>query len=392
MMTTLAERLQKMPPERRQYSLDNLASQLAQMAEDALERGESGRDEIERLHKLVTESGWMEAHVAYEGHYSGFLVDVQLAWQLATKAGLSQPEMIGRQVRYALLQTSINSLASNMPSQVLIGGLHLNRWSARAALEYALHITDRTVKVSALTKIGVFLSERQEVRLADEIFNLVLIELRELDQVSQQAKALMELAPYLSPDLLKIEVEIAGRISDIPTLAIVLKMLAPHLSPELISEAFEIMRKVDNADNQIRVLVGLVPYLPQNFLKDALEIVRTGRDMSIRAKGIGALAPYLPPELIPQALDIAQAIYDMSYRTAALMSFSQYRQSDDWPIMLRQALTAAQKAFTIEDCAEGVAMLAPHLPEELLLEALIIARSIGGGELQDRGCRSRAIA
>lgn len=40
-MTTLAERLQKMPPENRQYSLDNLASLLAQVAEGALERGES---------------------------------------------------------------------------------------------------------------------------------------------------------------------------------------------------------------------------------------------------------------------------------------------------------------------------------------------------------------
>ena len=199
--------------EKRKYVLSWLIPHFVDTISDILDRQSvqvRHRDDLhwllDDLHWLLTEPAWMEAHVAEDGHYGDFLNEVQMAWQVAEKAGQqleqARSEMIARQVRYALLQTSINSLASYMPPEVLIVGLRAGLWSGKAALAYAQQMTHGMTKATVLAQVGAFLREQNEEKLVHEAFASALTGLREIDNAEAHVKALVAVAPHLPLDLL----------------------------------------------------------------------------------------------------------------------------------------------------------------------------------------------
>ncbi len=96
----------------RGYGLRHLAEHLA------------GAAAWQRLHDLVAEGDehqlWAEARHRAEGNYAGYLADLSLAWRHADAEGEHDPEAVGRQVRYALIEASIHSLAGNIPPKLLV--------------------------------------------------------------------------------------------------------------------------------------------------------------------------------------------------------------------------------------------------------------------------------
>ncbi|WP_230968227.1 hypothetical protein [Nostoc sp. WHI] len=48
------------------------------------------------------------------------------------------PQVVGLQCRYALITTSLNSLAGNLPVELLVALVKNNVWTAEQGLPYAL--------------------------------------------------------------------------------------------------------------------------------------------------------------------------------------------------------------------------------------------------------------
>ncbi len=380
--------IDRITPEDRQYALKHLVRHLAAVALESLDRQSVRAHQMEDLHWLLTEREWMETHLTNEGSYGPFLEEVQLAWQIAEKAGQqleqARSEMIARQVHYALLQTSINSLASNMLPEMLLAGLRAGRWGAEAALAYAQQATHGMTKVTMLTQIGAFLRQQHEDELAHKALTSALAGLRDLDYTTDYVKALLALAPHLPPDLLADALAATQEIAAGEDRAKVLCALAPYLPADLQYEALDIVWEMGDAKEQAVALAGLAPSLPPGLFDQALEMVRRAYWPNAQAKALVALAPHLPPELIPQAREIAEAINDPCYRVAALMAFPQYGQANERRDMVRQALKATQDAFDITDSSEEIVLLAPYLPLELFPEAVTIARTIGGAAERTR--------
>src|SRR5712692_924013 len=105
MSKSFISRFNNMSAELRSYTLQSLVLHLYEAGE------------YNRLHGLLIED-WMRIRSANDGHYGGFLSDVQLAWDATEKPDVLRLDMMSRQVRYALLQRSINSLGSNMLPEV----------------------------------------------------------------------------------------------------------------------------------------------------------------------------------------------------------------------------------------------------------------------------------
>lgn len=393
-MNNFAERLQQMNPERKQCALDTLVRQMAKNAEAELKQQSAETDEIEMMHRLLKQPAWMQAHIANAGHYNNFLRDVRLAWGVAEKAAAFQPEMIGHQVLYALLQTSINSLSSNIHPATLMIGLQTGLWDEETALAYARQVTHGMTKVTILTEIGTFLLDQRKDEQAQEVFIDTLATMREIDHPTDYVQALITLAQHLPQALLTDALAMTQEIADRGNRARVLSAMAPHLSSDLMEEALELIREIGDSDSRAKALLGFAPYLPvqaPHLLSQMLQMVQDLYEGRNQASVLISLAPHLPSHAITEVLNVAQTMYDPCYRAAVSLAFYLYKEPEKRLAVARNALFIARDAHDIEDRAKGIALLAPYLSEELLPEAFTIARTIGDGEPYDASFRTEAL-
>jgi hypothetical protein len=259
-MSKLAEHLNSMISEDRKYALANAISHVGGPILRMLERGDQPEQTLlDKLHWLLTEPAWMEAHVVEDGHYRSFLNEVRLAWQVADKVGLTieqiRPKMIARQVRYALLQTSMNSLSSNIHPDTLTIGLQTGLWDEETALTYAGQVAHGMTKVAMLTEIGAFLRERHKDEPAQEVYIDTLIAMREIDYPADYVQALITLARCLPPALLTDALAMTQEIANREDRAKVLSALAPYLSSDLMEEALEVVREIGDSDSRTTALL-----------------------------------------------------------------------------------------------------------------------------------------
>ncbi len=239
--------------------------------------------QLDMLHQLLQETtsagrnGWYEA-CDQLGQTANFVTDVARAWQVAEQQYEQDPaQSITLQLRYALIRTTLNSLAKNIPAQLMAALVEKGVWFPAQALTYA--------------------QQAQESR--------------------KRADILQALAPHLPTSLLPVALEVARSIQDEAIRAAALRGLAPYL-PEVIPEALEVARLIQGGASRVWALGGLAPYLPE-VIPEALEVARLIQGEYSRAAALRGLAPYLPAELLPEALEVARSIQD-EYSQAAAFS------------------------------------------------------------------------
>ncbi|MDJ0670294.1 MAG: NB-ARC domain-containing protein, partial [Microcystis sp. M53598_WE2] len=166
--------------------------------------------QIAQIHLLLREetaeghNGWY-SQCEREGKTAIFIKDVSRAWQLAEEHFIENPtKSIGLQVRYALITTSLNSLARNIPSELIALLIKHEIWTPAQGLAYVRQSQD------------------------DE----------------KQAEGLRAISPYLTPTLLPEALEVARGIGDEYLRAEALTGLAPYLPESLLPEALEVARGI----------------------------------------------------------------------------------------------------------------------------------------------------
>jgi len=296
--------------------------------------------QIAQIHLLLREetaeghNGWY-SQCEKEGKTAVFIKDIARAWQLAEEHfSENKSEFMGLQVRYALITTSLNSLAGNIPAELMALLIQHEIWTPAQGLAYVRQNQDDGKRAERLKAISP--------HLPSTLLPEALATAREIGNESNRAKALTGLAPHL-PEILPEALATAREIWNKSNRAKALTGLAPYL-PEILPEALATAREIGDESNRAKALTGLAPYLPE-ILPEALATAREIGDGEIgdesdRAKALTGLAPYLPENLLPEALATAREIGDEYYR------------------------------------AEALTGLAPHLPE-ILPEALATAREIG---------------
>ncbi|MEI2581160.1 AAA-like domain-containing protein, partial [Scytonema sp. PRP1] len=165
----------------------------------------------EELHQLLMEetaqgrNGWYETCERL-GQTGNFVTDVARAWRLAEEMFEENPsKSIALQCRYALITTSLNSLAKNIPGHLMAALVKQKLWSPAQGLAYA-----------------------QQVKESE-----------------QRAEALGALAPHLSKSLLAIALDAARVIQDDYYRATALGGLAPYL-PEILQQALDSVRSIED--------------------------------------------------------------------------------------------------------------------------------------------------
>ncbi len=326
--------------------------------------------QIAQIHLLLREetaeghNGWY-SQCEREGKTAIFIKDVSRAWQLAEEHFIENPsQSIALQVRYALITTSLNSLATNIPPELIAALIKHEIWTPAQGLVYVRQSQDSSKQAEGLEKITPYLPPT----LLPEALEIA----RGIGSENYRAEALIGLAPHLPESLLPEALEVARGIGNEYPRAWALTGLAPYLPESLLPEALEVARGIGDEKDRARALTELAPYLPE-VLPEALEIARGIGDEKDRARALTRLAPHLPESLLPEALAIARGIGNEYPRAEALTGLAPYLPES----LLPEALAIARGIRDESDRAYELTLLAPHLPVSLLPEALEIARGIG---------------
>ena len=247
----------------------------------------------DEVHQLLQETngagrnGWYEACDAI-GKPAGFVNDLARAWELAEEAYERSPATaLARLFRYALIRTSLNSLASNVPAELLGALVEKHIWQPAQGLAYA----------------------------------------QQTQNPWQRAACISTLVPYMPESLLPEVLKTIYQIQDAAYRSFVLAELAkrfPEYWPEVLSTIGQIQdrqgsdrHREEGFSYRAFALGMLLEHLPPELLPEALEITRQISAESDRASALSELAKQLPPKLLIQAVDICETFGDNYYAAAA---------------------------------------------------------------------------
>ncbi|MBW4528323.1 MAG: hypothetical protein KME18_24610 [Phormidium tanganyikae FI6-MK23] len=280
---------------------------------------------VEKIHVLLQErtatgqNGWFVACEAL-GQTANFVKGVARAWQWADQQCETNPVgAIYWQCRYLLIYGSLNSLASNIPPELIAALVEKGFWKPDQGLAYVQQIPEARRRADAIATILPHLPE--------ELMGEVLAVTREIQDESARAPALCALVPHL-PELMGEALAVTRGIQDKFACADALRALVPYLPEELMSEALAVIRAIRPEFVRASALCASVPHLPESLLNEPLECVKEMRDPYHKAKAFQGFTQQLTcisttPRVWSETLHVFSALhrYELMTTLANLTSF-----------------------------------------------------------------------
>jgi hypothetical protein len=330
----------------------------------------------EELKSLFGDQRWMEVRIPQRGYtYDGYLADLSLIWdhtfanarqQIETN---QEPTSLADSLRYTLIRTSINDLASNYSPELVLQALKEGVWTPQRALSIAAKILDPQKRV-------------QMYRMLLESSCLSLVQQKEAQRFGLEAAFAIEYADYrvlaltdlapLIPEpirtyLLHQALEVALTLTDDQMKAKALSTLAPQL-PEstrtvVLQQALEVAQDRWEEWDQREEFASLAPQLTGAFLQQALEAAFALSEERARAEILCILAPQLTGVLLQKALETVFTFSEARNRVDALGALAPQFPEPDHGNLLQQALEAALALPEARDRADALSTLAKKFSE-----------------------------
>ncbi|MBR8832807.1 MAG: hypothetical protein DSM106950_01870 [Stigonema ocellatum SAG 48.90 = DSM 106950] len=219
---------------------------------------------VEEIHSLLREesktgaNGWYEACDRL-GQTANFVSDVVRAWRLAEEMFEKNPSSISLQVRYALIQSSINSRAKNIPPTLLAALVEKKRWTVNQGLAYARQIPDPGQQAEALVRLARFLSSPEQIQ--QEALNIALA----IQHPENRGQVLEKLTPHLPEPMQR---KILTGIQEIKIdwwKGEILARLAPFLPESLVQEILRTVKQTIAYEYiKFRAWARIIPYISQS--------------------------------------------------------------------------------------------------------------------------------
>src|SRR5579883_959455 len=338
---------------------------------------ERSRDGVPALLALVSQ-GWMRAWERFEGTYAGFLQDTARAWRAAERedesaivAGQRSP-LLGAEVLCTLCQTSVNSLATNIPSALLVSLIRKRYWTEAQGVAYARQVADPQQRVWLLSELVPLLPEP----LKTEGVQAALIAMQAIKDEESRVYVFSKIAPQLPEEVLVQALEVLQSIKDEVHRAAALSALALRLSGEqrlpVLEAALESLPAIMDEWGRAKVLSMFAPQLPERLLVRALEMAQAIQNEGARSEVLSALAPWLPERLLTQALKAVEAIETEWCRVKVLRVLAPQLSEG----MLVQVLESLQAIKDKGHFADVLSALVPRVPEWELAQVLKAVESI----------------
>ncbi|MBW4542288.1 MAG: hypothetical protein KME43_24595, partial [Myxacorys chilensis ATA2-1-KO14] len=322
---------------------------------------------VDELHVLLQEqtatgqNGWFVACEAL-GQMANFVTDVARAWKWADQQCETDPVgAIYWQCRYLLIYGSLNSLASNIPPELIAALVRKGIWKPIQGLAYVQQKPEASERAKGIVALAPYLLEG----LVGEALTVT----RQIQDESARANALRALVPHLPDGVLDEALAVTRQIQDEVARANALSALVPH-RPEVVDEALAVTQQIQSEVARASALSALVPHRPDKLLDEALAVTRQIQDEFVRASALSDLVPYRP-EVVDEALAVTRQIQDEFARASVLSDLVPHR-----PEVVDEALAVTQQIQDEFARARVLSALVPHLPDGVLDEALTVTRQI----------------
>ncbi|MFK8184213.1 MAG: NB-ARC domain-containing protein [Phormidesmis sp.] len=340
------------------------------------------------IHALLAASnvqgrnGWYEACNAL-GQPAGFVNDVGRAWALAKENYEAAPgETVALLYRYALVRGSLNSLASNIPAEMVGGLVKEGYWQPAQGLAYAQQAQNPWQRAACISAIAPYMPEA----LLPEVLKTVG-QIKDAAYRSYVLSKLAECFPTVWPDVLTAIQQIEDRYgehrnqtSGFSYRAFALTKVIKKLPPRYLPRAIDISHQIQDPADCATAMIAIAQHLPELWPK-ALEMTRQIKDEYWRSSALSEIAQHLP-ELWPDAVEMTRQIKDESYRAIALSEIAQHLPQEHWP----EALEMTRQIKDESSRASALSEIAQHLLE-LWPDALEITRQI-----KNESDRARALS
>ncbi len=335
---------------------------------------------------------WLRAWEALEGTYEGFLDDLTHIWELVdqygeeTNVAAGSIDTIGKQCRYALIFSSINSLTGNLSTELLASLVEHKVWTPAQALAYIQRHPDEEQRAELLVALALLLPE--------ELIHDVLPRIREGIYGEYLAQVLIALSAQLWEDerleLLREAHTIAEQLPDGVERARILVALAPYLPDinveDALARALYDLISFEEAEHQERDtmnwvfhlgenLLWIIKNLPEALVPLGLQALRYYHNYCDLATILPFIAPRLSKEQLQESIAIARSYERADVRRSAIQSFLPYIKGTEHEALVTEVLEEAQK---LDEISQSVILieLAPYIADSHVPQVLaLIARS-----------------
>ncbi|MBI3244390.1 MAG: AAA family ATPase, partial [Chloroflexi bacterium] len=365
--------------------------------------GAGNTDDLFRL--VALDSGWAKARYRIEGSYAGFLNDLTYVWQWA-----EEDNRFDRQIRCALIESSLRSLAETIPYWWLDDLVKHKAWSSARALGHVSLLADLTHKRDALSGLipvlpvehldeawtlfeSLKLTDLLHIRFAlenlidrapEELQKRILTWLRNQPDYNYDALGLLrrlagKATSSLEPAFLATINELEAKKKIVDGMVIELAKHASELTQRRIIAL--VCEWCDTRDSvgPAHLLGKLVEHLSNGLKVEALRAAQRLRYVFDQAVSISLMAPHLPAQLqelaLEEALDAAQQMQPGRYRAEVFGRLAKLWSDQQRDRLLFIALTDAWAESRLEIRIDLLRKLAKEVPG-LLLEALESARKL----------------
>jgi tetratricopeptide (TPR) repeat protein len=351
-------------------------------------------DELHRLLRLERRIGGFESgtasaenawYVARErvGQTEGYMNDLARAARLVQVPDKSDVEPsrsnlpIGLGIRYALMATSLRSLAWHIPPALIAALVEKRVWLASQGVAYA-RLLPPMQRIEALLRVGSQLDYDEREAILREARDTA----RGIGHVRIRSHALESMVRRLvETDHISEALEVTREIEDVWVQACSLVSLAPRLADaSQVDEALAVTRAIELGWVRAYVLAAL------GKVDEALVLARGVESEEARAQALESMAPHLVEEIqVEEVMALGKDIGDEGARARTLSAMAPRLAAlghVDRALILTQAIGPERVR------ANAVAGLAPLLGGLGQVDrAIEMARAIS-----DEGARATALA
>ena len=328
------------------------------------------------LRALFADDAWLRARTVADGYLcDGYLADLAMAWARARAADLAtaHAQAAADCVHYALIQTSLNALASNYNPALVAQAVKTSLWSPERGASVARRIVDKEKRITMV--IALLDTQSLPETLQADMQRVGLAAVRAQWSEEGQVKALAALAPHLTGNLLAEGLAVARAIKAERWRTRALAALAPHLMGGLLTERLAAARAIKDEWDRAQALAALAPHLTDDLLAEGLAAARAIEDERWRAQTLAALAPRLTGGLLMSGLAAVRAIEDERWWAQTLAALAPRLTGTTQEIVLAEGMATARAIRDDKARWHALAALAPHLTdkarEAVLMEELL---------------------
>lgn len=249
------------------------------------------------LHALFDTEDWMLEQQHHEGAYTQYLSDIRWAWRAA-----ENERSVGKQVRYGLIQVSINSIPAKLPHALLNLLVEEGIWSPDRAFNYVKTVPSPELRAYHLYNLGKATLQTNPAG-SKLFFDESLKEAYGIGNGSICVDILCALTQYM-PDtrrnaILTQALSAAQRISTevekVKSIGKVAEYADQEQREAILDSALEMSLNIVDEFSRADALLSLAPVLPPDLIERVLSTSRF-RSRRLYVAVVGSLSRYLPTE------------------------------------------------------------------------------------------------